>query len=51
MYVQKISAVLENLQLLPFRKLSKFFFYDQNDSLRGKLGQDAILVFGRLVCP
>ncbi|KAI8090603.1 hypothetical protein BDF21DRAFT_396049 [Thamnidium elegans] len=52
-YLQKISAVLEDLQLLPFRKLkfSSKLFYDQNDnklvdSLKGKSGQDAILVFG-----
>ncbi|KAI8065963.1 hypothetical protein BDF21DRAFT_477564 [Thamnidium elegans] len=47
-YVQNISVVLESLQFLSFRKLkfSSKLFYDQVNNLRGKFGQDDILVFG-----
>ncbi|KAI9265887.1 hypothetical protein EDC94DRAFT_604361, partial [Helicostylum pulchrum] len=56
-YVQKISAVLEKLQVLPFRKIkfSSNLFFDQNDNtlvrnLQNKFGPDAVLIFWRLVC-
>lgn len=52
-YTQKMSAVLEKLQALPFRKLkfSSKLYHDQNDGklvnrLRRKFGQDSVIVFG-----
>ncbi|KAG1492036.1 hypothetical protein G6F52_013395 [Rhizopus delemar] len=57
-YKKTISAALEKLQLLPFRKLkfSNKLFFDQNDqklvhSLRAKFGQDTVLVFGDWSAP
>ncbi|KAI9269752.1 hypothetical protein EDC94DRAFT_639391 [Helicostylum pulchrum] len=57
-YVQKISVVLEKLQILPFRKLkfSSKLYHDQNDNklvnrLRCKFDQDSVLIFGDWSAP
>ncbi|KAI9472338.1 MAG: hypothetical protein EXX96DRAFT_602747 [Benjaminiella poitrasii] len=54
----RINTLLENLQILPFRKMkfSSKIYYDQNDeelvrSLKKKFGSDAVLIFGDWSAP